>query len=184
MSLRARAEAMAREAVRIAALLRIAPQLALRLSLAPTRDVHAVAAFLEAQAAAGMPLEAMAAAIGSSDPRALLDRALPGRDARLFRALDRAILPAWSVEEIAALDEVIRSDIADTLGTAGGITRTNLAAARLLLSSHPVLRRTRAHITDAWTRQRLTAVLVWLQGQGTLRSLGATPEGAGASKRR
>jgi hypothetical protein len=167
-----------RQAARVAALVRLAPTLATTLALSPARAIHAVAAYLEAEAHAGTAMEVMAEAIDSTDPRQLLERAVPGCDSRLFRVLERVALPAWSRSEISSLDEVIRSGFVDALGTAT-ITRGHLAEAQHLMRAHPVVQRTRSQITDNLSRQRLAIAVEWLEARGALRRLAEVPEGSG-----
>jgi hypothetical protein len=167
-----------RQASRIAALFRIAPNLAARLSLAPARALHSVAAFLEAEAAQGTSLETMTAALSSSTPRALLAHALPGHDPRLFRLLDRATLPTWSLADVRALDEVVRADLADLLG-GGSIKPEGVRSARSVLDAHPILRRVCRAIPDSWTRDQLAMVLDWLEDMSALHHLAGTPPDAG-----
>ncbi|MFC7538773.1 hypothetical protein ACFQU2_03950 [Siccirubricoccus deserti] len=76
-------------APRVAALIRARPLLIARLIVAP-RAVHAIAAFLHLAPDAAGPDAEVATIINDTDPRELLNAALPACPARLYRALDRA----------------------------------------------------------------------------------------------
>ena len=75
---------------RVAALLRTQPSLVPRLVFAPRAAVHATAAFLYLAPEAAGSVEEIADLIARSDPRNLLQRAMPGCPPELYRALDRA----------------------------------------------------------------------------------------------
>jgi hypothetical protein len=169
-----------KQAQRVAALIRVAPSLAARLALAPARALHSVAAYLEAKAARGASLESMADALSSCAPRALLGQALPNHDARLFRLLNRAALPAWSLAEVMALDDVLRAELGDILSD-GPISPETVSAARLILDAHPIVQRVCRAIPDSWTRAKLSTAITWLDEQGALAHLSATPRVAGLS---
>jgi len=167
------------QSVRVTALFRIVPDLAVRLSLGPARTIHVTAAFLESEAAAGAALERSAEAIANCDPRTLLDRLMPNHHPRLFKALDRAALPAWSIQQISDLDAVLWSGIADDVLGSKTLSHDAVASAHGLLRAHPIIRRVRPLVTDQWTRDKMSAVLLWLQEQKALRHLAMLPEGAG-----
>jgi hypothetical protein len=75
---------------RVAALLRTQPSLVPRLVFAPRAAVHATAAFLYLAPEAAGSVEEIADLIARSDPSNLLQRAMPGCPAELYRALGHA----------------------------------------------------------------------------------------------
>ena len=89
------------QAPALLALLRADPLLGARLLRAPVRDLHALAAWIQARPGAAP----------DAHPRALLASAIPGADPRLFRLLDRAALPAWPLADYRSLDALLRRDL-------------------------------------------------------------------------
>lgn len=91
-------------APRVAKLIRKQPLLAGRLLCAPLRAIHAVAAYIHLTAPADD--NEAAALLAETAPRDLLRTAMPGVDARLYRALDRcgsSILSRTCYERLAAI---------------------------------------------------------------------------------
>jgi hypothetical protein len=165
----------------VGALVRIAPELALRLTLAPTRAVHATAIFMHSQATAGIEPEVTANSLLEQHPRDLLRQTLPKADARLYKMLDRAALPAWSLAEYEALEELPRSEVSDLIPDRGKIMPSSVINALAILRADPVVRHARRALAGNYDRERLETVVQVLHRMGLLRDLAALPDGSGAS---
>ncbi len=77
-------------AARMASLVRVRPSLLSRIAFAPPSAVHAIGGFLYLARQADQPDPELAALLDESDPRDLLQVAIPQAPAHLYRAMERA----------------------------------------------------------------------------------------------
>jgi hypothetical protein len=102
-------------AERMAGLVRARPILIARLIVAPREAVHAIGAFLHLAPDSGRPDADVATIINETDPRELLNAALPGCPAQLYRSLDRAGDKVNGKRFYMRLGEVARGPFCDVL---------------------------------------------------------------------
>ena len=168
------------QAHRITALLRLDPDLALRFVLAPRRAIHASAALVQAHAAAGVAPESTAALLAEA-PRTVLRAAIPDAHPRLYRLLERASLPTWSLDAYQRLNQVLLADLADQLPEEAEFRPALVDEAAELIQGDPIIRRARMGFRGEHYRKELAVVIEMLRELGALRDLNDLPEGAGAN---
>jgi hypothetical protein len=137
--------------------------------LAPTRDIHARAAFVQASCAMGAAEEDVAVRLATDPPRRLLAQALGDVHPRLFRLLDRATLPAWSLAAYRDLDQGLRDGTDDVLPP-GAIQPASVKLLAVLHTSD-VLRRARHALRDVEMAESLLSVLEALRRIGSGRAV-------------
>ncbi|MFC7478455.1 hypothetical protein ACFQS7_29315 [Dankookia sp. GCM10030260] len=163
----------------VGALVRAAPLLAGRIMQAPPRAIHAIAIALH-QAAESATAETLVVMLSGAHPRDLLRDALPNSDARLYRLLDRAALPAWPHADYLMLDAVLRTDVGDMLLRREGIARSLVREAHAVMHSSPTMVRARHAVASQYERERLETIVIMLDVLGLTRTLAAIPDRAGS----
>ncbi|MBC9176159.1 hypothetical protein [Pseudoroseomonas ludipueritiae] len=163
------------DAAAMAQVIRAAPDLGRRLALAPRRAVHALAAFLASEAARRLNGAELIAELRTHHPRDLLHAALPGCDRRLYKTLNRAALPAWSLAEYAMVDALLRAEVGAVTSGTGPLTRARVATWHECLGEEPAFARWLAPFDDTADRAGLRVVLTWLRHAGLLTE--PAPEG-------
>ena len=169
-----------KQASRAAMLVRLRPELAHRIMLAPRRAMHVYVALMQQHAADEVPLERTADLLLGEHPRTLLRAVVPGLHERLYRLLDRAALPAWPLEAYRLLNTVLSSPISDLLDGVSDLTPTEVERLGALLTADPVIQRASKLTRESYYRDNLSSVVAVLRSYDALHDLGALPAGAGA----
>ncbi|MBC7432591.1 MAG: hypothetical protein H7345_11030 [Rubritepida sp.] len=125
-------------------------------------------------------IEEVARTLSARDPRDLLRGALPGCEPRLYRLLDRATCPVWTLEEYRTLDDLVR--LGEPRVTEGRemLSPADLADLRDGLSDDPLTRRLVApyHRED---REAVRTVLLYLRHAGLFGLVEEVPRGSGTA---
>ncbi|MBC4018642.1 hypothetical protein ACFQU2_16655 [Siccirubricoccus deserti] len=156
-------------APRVAALIRARPILIARLIVAPREAVHAIAAFLHLAPDAAGPDVDVAKIINQTDPRELLNAALPACPARLYRALDRAgdrVRERRFYEKLAA---VCSGPFADRL-LDGALDDIRVAHFEALSRMDPALGAMRSALPEnTYLVEGIDSLVAFLRARGALR---------------
>jgi hypothetical protein len=127
-----------------------------------------MAAFLASEAARRLTEAELIAELRTHHPHDLLHAALPGCDRRLYKTLDRAALPAWTLAEYAMVDALLRAEVGRVTSGTGPLIRARVANWHECIGEEPALARWLAPFDDAADRAGLRIVLTWLRHAGLL----------------
>jgi hypothetical protein len=156
---------------RVAGLVRAQPTLIARLIMAPREAVHATAAYLYLASDATKSDAEVAPTISDTDPRILLNAALPGCPPTLYRALDRAGDRVQPREFYERLGHLARGPFGDVLLRGDRkLDRPRLDYYEALSMMDPALCALRAVLPEStFDAQALDALLALLRARGALR---------------
>jgi hypothetical protein len=157
-------------APRVAALVRARPLLIARLIVAPREAVHSIGAFLHLAPDAARSDAEVATIINDTDPRDLLNVALPGCPARLYRALDRAGDRVQARRFYERLGVICRGPFADLLLADGLIDDASIAHYETLSKLDPAVGALPTVFkANTYLAQSVDSLIALLRAHGALR---------------
>ena len=162
-----------------ARLIRIRPGIAARLALAPTRAIHATAAYLHHVVASNYEDEVVGHAVERIKPRDLLRETLPAAHPRLYRLLDRAGPQAKPHDFYERLDAGLHGSASAVLLRAQNLGPDTLDTAELI-AADPVLLAVKGGLDmGVYGMQCLGAALAYVRALGLAADVETLPRGAG-----
>jgi hypothetical protein len=155
------------------------PALAPRITLAPRRVIHSLAAYIHHALDARHDIEQIAEEIAAQDVRVLLSRAVMNPHRRLYRMLDRLGPTALEMTFYRRLNEVLHGPAADLLLDVNEVNETHLKLVTKIIAD-PVLLAARKAI--GWSQidlQQLQHILKYLRVTRLSNDIEKLPTGAG-----
>lgn len=163
----------------VARFIRVRPVIAARLALAPTRAIHATAAYLHHAVASGYTEEAVGHAVERFKPRDLLCKALPAMHPRLFRLLDRAGPQARPHAFYQRLDARLHGPAGAVLLRVQNLGPDTLEVADLIAADPVLLAVKGALDVGVYGMRCLGTALAYLRALGLAANIETLPRGAG-----
>lgn len=163
----------------IAQLIVAKPDLAHRLTLAPSRVIHAVAVYVGWAVDDGWSTSHIADAIDREDARGLLARAIPDAHPRLFRLLDKVSGRVRDREFYVSLNTLLNGPAASFLLECANIDTRTLLLAEQLVSDRVLWAARRAIGQDTHRARAVAGTLALLRSLGIARDIETLPTGAG-----
>ena len=154
------------------------PTLARRLSLAPRRDVHAVAAYIHAHRGCHT-VEQMADAIVEAHPRDLLAQTIIGLHPRLHRLMDRLGPTALPLRVYARLNETLHGPASDIVLETEAISDELRGMVEQIADDPTLIAARKAIGGSALALRRLQSALAYLRASGLACDIEALPAHAG-----
>ena len=165
-------------ALSVATMIVQSPALARRISLAPRRDVHAFAAYIQAHRGSHT-VEQMAAAIVEADPRDLLAETIDGLHPRLHRLMDRLGAVALRLRVYRRLNETLHGPASDIVFDSKAISDELLGMVEQIAHDPALIAARKAIGGSALDLRRLQSTLAYLRASGLACDIEALPAHAG-----
>jgi hypothetical protein len=166
---------------RVAKLLHINPLLMRRVTYAPRSAIHAIGAFLWLSPLASQSDIRVATLLDETNPRDLLQSAIPNAPKKLYGALDRAGDYVHDKPDYERLASLCSGPLANHLLSSGSLAPRHLDRLEALLRMDPVI----ISLSGIWERQLceikcINAVIAFVRAHGAFDAADfRLPEGAG-----